>query len=333
MSSSAFRLFILSALIGLCSCGDFGKIQRNKSLDERLAAAINYYNKKDYYKAGVLLNEITPLLKGKKGAEEAQYYQAWVSFHERDYLLAAYYFKDFYTTFIRSQYAEEAMFMHGKCLYKDAPRANLDQTSSYDALDAMDRFLYRYPYSKFQEETLGMVSDLEMRLEEKNWNNASIYAKIGEHKAAIIALSNFIRDYPTSTHSEKAMFLIVQEQYNMAKKSVHGSTQLERYKRVIDYYNDFQGVYPQSHLLHQASTIKKQSEDDIAELEEYLAYQLLNRDYEYARASIGANKMKKYRELINNIDAFLVKYPHTRYYKKVMKFKTESQEAVSTVSK
>lgn len=334
MLSQVFRLLLFSALIGLCACGGgFGKLQRSKNLDEKLTAAINLYDKKDYYKAGTLLDEITPLLKGKEGAEKAQYYQAWVAFQERDYLLAAYYFKDFYTTFIRSQYAEEAMFMHGKCLYKDAPRANLDQTSSYDALDAMDKFMYRHPYSKYQEETQTMIVELENRLERKNWDNASIYAKIGEHKAAIIALRNFIRDYPTSKHSEKAMFMIVEEQYYLAKKSIHGSKQLERYKLVIDYYKDFAVVYPHSNYQKQAETIKKQSEGDIAELEEYLKYLELNRDYEYAKSSMGSYKMKKYRELIKETDAFTAKYPHSHYHRQVKRIKEGSVKALETVSK
>ena len=74
MTKRVFYAFILLFFLGACS--NFRKIQKSDDLQGKYNAAIKYYEKNDFYKAGVLFEELIPLLKGQEMAEKAQFYYA-----------------------------------------------------------------------------------------------------------------------------------------------------------------------------------------------------------------------------------------------------------------
>ena len=126
----------------LVSCNKkFAKLQKSGTVAEKYVAAMDYYNQNDYYRAGLLLEEITPLLKGDSTSEKAQFYHAYCQFFQRQYQLISYQFKTFYSTYNNSPLAEEAFYMYAFSLFKDAPEYNLDQSSTLTAIDALQTFI------------------------------------------------------------------------------------------------------------------------------------------------------------------------------------------------
>jgi outer membrane protein assembly factor BamD len=236
----------LVTLLIMTACNKFGRLQKHGTPDEKLKAAIEYYNKKDYYKAGVLLDDVVPLLKGRQGAEDAMYYHAYNYFAQKQYMMSAYYFKDFYLTFPRSLRLEEMMYMHIKSLYFDSPHYNLDQSSTYECLKAMDVFLQRYPNTQYKEDCNMILQDLTLKLAQKSFEGASLYHKVGNYKAAVVSLNNFIDNYGNSMYAERAYYLRIESQYLLAKHSVHGKVQIERYQDVIPYFQTFVDRFPSS---------------------------------------------------------------------------------------
>jgi hypothetical protein len=100
-----------SGLFGLSSCSKYNKLLKSPEVDVRYKGAMEYFKEKDYYHAGMLLEETLPLLKGSVRADTAQLYYAYCQFYEKQFGLAAFYFKTFYETFPRSSFAEEAAYM------------------------------------------------------------------------------------------------------------------------------------------------------------------------------------------------------------------------------
>ncbi len=105
----------------MTSCSDFRKITKSTDWKEKYQAALKYYQEKDYYRATLLLEDVMPIIKGTKTAEEAQFYYAYAHYYQRKYILSAHYFKQFYETYSRSEQAQEAMFMHAYSLYLELP--------------------------------------------------------------------------------------------------------------------------------------------------------------------------------------------------------------------
>ena len=89
-----FLIFLLALGILQISCSKkFNKLQKKGTLDEKYNAAIKYYQEADYYKAGVLLEEITPLLKGDSTSEKAQFYNAYCNYYQSNFQMSSYLFE------------------------------------------------------------------------------------------------------------------------------------------------------------------------------------------------------------------------------------------------
>lgn len=241
------------------SCSEYQKIQKSGDQNEKLNAAFKYYDKKDYYKATTLFDEIIPLVTGKLEGEKALFYYAYTYFHQKQYIMAAYYFRDFYETYPRSQYAEESMFMYAKSLYKDSPEFNLDQTNTYDALTAVQRFANKYPKSSYMDEANSIADELNTKLERKAYETSRLYYKLSEYnsanyRAAVLNFNNFLMRYPASKYSEEIAFLKVDAQYNLARNS-ESNKQRERYFDAIEFYHNFIDKYPTSKFKDKAEDI------------------------------------------------------------------------------
>lgn len=258
-----FTAFLLFSLC-LFSCSKFQKIQKSSSVDEKYQAAVKYYEKKDYDKAALLFEEIIPLINGTKEAELAQFYIAYCHYYQGDYILSSHYFKKFYETFSRSQFAEEAMYMYAYSLYEDSPAYNLDQTNTYTAIESMQNFINAYPESKFKDKCNEIIAQLRTKLERKAYENAELYSKTENYKAAVIAFNNFQRNYPDSDYNERAAYLKLVNAYNLAKSSTEDKKK-QRYQDTIEYYENFIDKYTNSRYLRQAQNIYDASVEVVGE--------------------------------------------------------------------
>lgn len=250
MSKNKIFSFLLLALILIAStsCSKFRKIQKSDDWKVKYDAAMTYYERGergDYYKASVLFEEVLPLIRGSKEAEKAQFYYAYAHYYQQQYILSAHYFKTFFETYSRSEMAEEAMYMHAYSLYLTSPVVDLDQTSTYEAIQAMQSFINKFPESKYRDEATKIIDAMQAKLEEKAFENAILYQKLGRYQAALVAYENFENDFPGSKKIEEIKYLKVLAQYEYAKESIK-SKQKERFNATIDYYKDFIDNFPES---------------------------------------------------------------------------------------
>lgn len=219
---------------------------------------MNYYAKKDYYKAASLYEQILPIVRGLPEGEKVQFNMAYCQYYQKTYLIASELFKTFYETYGRSTLVEEARFMYAHSLYISSPNANLDQNSSIQAMAAMQEFLNRYPQSKFRDQALEAIRVTQEKLEKKGFENARQYYKMRSYKAAIVSLENFKKNFPDSKYIEDAQYLIVVSQFNLAEQSIY-SKQEERYKLVVEYYKELIDKFPDSNFLRDAERLYSES--------------------------------------------------------------------------
>jgi outer membrane protein assembly factor BamD len=258
MRKGSASLLVLFVLLVATSCGKFRKIEKSADWRVKYEAALNYYNKQDYYRASVLFEQVLPIVRGLPEGEKVQFYLAYCQFYDKLYLLSSEQFKTFYETYGRSSLAEEARYMYAYSMFMEAPNDNLDQTSSINAMAAMQEFLNRYPNSKFRDKAIEVIFATQAKLEKKGFDNAYQYFKMKSYKAAIVALTNFRNNFPDSKFLEEANFLIVESQYRLALQSVR-SKQYERYKAVVDHYKEFVDRYPESKFLKDAEKFYAES--------------------------------------------------------------------------
>ena len=254
---TVLNLLIFILLVGV-SCSKFRKIEKSEDWRVKYEGGLNYYSKKDYYRASVLFEQILPIVRGLPEGEKVQFYLAYCQYYDKLYLLSAEQFKTFYETYGRSPLAEEARFMFAYSLFQSSPGANLDQTSSINAMGAMQEFLNRYPSSKFRDKAIEIIFTTQEKLEKKGFENAHQYYKMRQYKAAIVALNNFKSNFPDSKYLEEAYYLVIDAEYRLAEQSIY-SKQAERYKAVIEHYKEFLDKYPNSKFLKDAEDIYAKS--------------------------------------------------------------------------
>ncbi|UII21426.1 outer membrane protein assembly factor BamD [Fulvivirga ligni] len=247
-----FKHFLIAiTIISLASCSKFRKIEKSEDWRVKYDAALKYYEEEDYYRSGILFEQILPIVRGLPEGEAVQFKFAYCQFYQDFFLLAAHHFKVFYETYARSEFAREAQYMHAYSLYANSPVYNLDQSSSMEALVAMQTFINRYPSTKFRDDATKVIDDIQQKLEKKAYENAKQYYKVYKYKAAVVAFDSFKNDFPDSQFNEEAAFLKFMAQYELAEKSIY-SKQLERYQEANQFYLEFVDSYPASEYLKEA---------------------------------------------------------------------------------
>ncbi|MEM6830797.1 MAG: outer membrane protein assembly factor BamD [Bacteroidota bacterium] len=256
---------IVSYLLLACtilSCSKFRKIQKSGDWKVKYDAALQYYEDQDYHRTTLLLEEILPIIRGTKEAELGNFYFAYAYFHQKQYILSSHHFSEFVAIYGRSQYVMEAAYMHAYSLYLQSPDYQLDQTTTYEAVAAMQNFLNKYPTSEYSDDADKIIDEMQVKLETKAYHTAKLYHKLRRYKSAIVAFDNFKDDYPDSDFNEEIAFLKIETSFELAEVSIR-SKQEERYKETISSYERFIDKYPSSEFLSDAEKIYSKSIEEI----------------------------------------------------------------------
>ena len=140
-----YSILLLITLL-LTSCSQYNKIIKpTTDIEYRYEAAKEYYINGDYSKAAPILEGLIRLFKGSHKAEESLFLLGMCYYESKDHYTAAQYFKMYYTSYPRGDYAELARFYSGKSLYSDIAEPELDQTDTYTAIQELQMFLEYFP--------------------------------------------------------------------------------------------------------------------------------------------------------------------------------------------
>ena len=249
------------------SCSPFRKIEKSEDWRVKYEAGLNYYNKKDYYRAAILFEQVQAIVRGLPEGEKVEFYLAYCQYYEKTYLLASNQFKTFYETYGRSPLRDEAQFMYAYSLFIASPDSNLDQKSSVEAMDAMQNFLNQHPESAFRDKAVEVITICQKKLEFKGYENAKQYLKLRYYQAAVICFDNFKKNFPDSGFLEELAYLKVVSQYKWAQISTLRK-QSERYSTAVEYYQEFVDNFPTSTYLKEAQKIYSDSLSKLNELKQ-----------------------------------------------------------------
>jgi outer membrane protein assembly factor BamD len=202
-----------------------------------------YYNKKDYYRASTLFEQLQDNFSGTAMAEKVIYYSAYCNYGLQNYILAGYQFKSYFENFPSGTYSEEALYMAAYCQYLESQAYYLDPTDTQKGIESIKLFVSVYPDSKYIPECNVLLDKLRARLALKAYKNAKLYYDIGEYKSAIVALPNVVNEFPETQYKEELDYLTVKAHYLLAKGSIE-SRQEERYRSFLTVYQDYLSQYP-----------------------------------------------------------------------------------------
>jgi outer membrane protein assembly factor BamD len=264
-----YRKILNIALIGgmLASCAVHAQSDSHYLAKYQEAEAL--YERKNYYKALQLFNECLPLLKGKKEIIQAQLHQAYSYFYQKDYKsykVSAKCFENFYKTYPKLPEAEEALYMQGCALYSIKSDPELDQVHAEEAVHIFNQYLVKYPVGNYREKAFKCINQLKDNLVYKAFFNAKLYYQLEHHQAAVVALSNFQRQYPAAQQNEEAAYIKIKAQDQLAKDTQSDIEQGSRLRSVIMYCYEFLDKYPNSLRVKEVQQIY---EHTLAKIEQF----------------------------------------------------------------
>ena len=241
-----FRLYIvLIFLVLLSSCGEYEKLLKSTDFDLKKSKAKEFYDKGEYVKTTELLTQILPRFRATEEAEELNWMNAEAYFGMKDYFMAGSYFKTFIDQFPFGKHAEEANYMAALCDYNISARPELDQENTRNAIEGFNIFMNRFPTTSRVDDCKKRITDLQDKLVEKSYLSAKLYYDMKQYKAAVVALTNSLKEYADSKYREKMMYLKLNSLFQYAELS-QATKQKERYQATLDDYYSFMEEFPKS---------------------------------------------------------------------------------------
>jgi len=250
-------LFVGLFIIALTSCTQYQKLLKSSDYDLKYSKAMEYYEKEDFTRASTLLYDLIGIYRGTEKSQEAHFVYANCLFRMKDYILAGHYYKTFVQSYPTSSYMEESQFMVAYCFFKQSRNARLDQTETYEALDAFQLFINLYPNSPRVIESTNLMDELREKLVYKSYLNAKLYFDLGtymgnNYKSAIIAARNTLDEFADTHYREELSFLILEAKNIQAINSIE-DLKNDRLRDAVDEYYAFINEFPTSQYLGKAN--------------------------------------------------------------------------------
>ena len=266
---------IAAASLQACK-SEFDALLSSSDVDAKYAAAFDLFNNGKFSKAARLFENMAVQTSGTERDDTVQFYWGLSNYRFKDYYTAETNFAKFLMNFPRSPFAEEASFLRIDCLYRSTYRSELDQKPTYTALSIISQYMIENPNSSHYPICQRMVSELNERLDKKAFDNAKLYYRMEDYKAARVAFKNILKDDADNIYREDILYYTAKSSYKFAQLSVEAK-QKERYLTFVDDYYNFVGELPESSYRRELDVLYKRaqkalgryagSEEDLGEKE------------------------------------------------------------------
>ena len=262
LNSKVICVFFLFLLF--TACGEYNKILKSTDLNVRFEYAKKYYEEGKYSRTAALLEDVVQMTRTTSRGEEALYMLAQSYYKMKDYSTASEYFRTYFTTYPKGDYAELARFYSAYGLYLDSPDPRLDQSDTYKAMQQFQEFIEQYPQSEKKDDAQSALFELQEKLAMKELLAIRLYYNLGDYSivsfpggnylSCVITAQNAIISYPYSKYREEFMYYMFKAKYEMAIRSVEEKKDF-RYRDVIDEYYSYANEFPEGKYIKEIAKL------------------------------------------------------------------------------
>ena len=261
--SILMMLAVCAVAVVSTGCGPFNKLLKSGDNDKIYAEGRALLDQAKYNRAIMCFEQVQPYFAGTVREDSLAYYMAYAHFKSDDFMTSTELLDEFRRKYTRSQFLEDVEGMYALSYYYLSPEPSRDQTTTTQALTAIQEYLGRYPNSTRRAAFEQMVRELNQKQYDKVFINAKTYYTIGRYKSAVPALKNALKKYPDTPHREELMYLIVKSSYELAHNSIE-SLQRDRYLSMMDSYYSFVAEYPKSKHIKEVNRMNQEAKKFIA---------------------------------------------------------------------
>lgn len=251
-----------SMILSAVSCkSEYQKVINGSDNDAKYDMAFSLFNAGKYSKAALLFESVSLAVSGTERDDTVQFYWGLSNYRSKDYITAETNFSKFIEHYPRSGFSPEARFYRIDCMYRATYRYELDQSPTYKAMTAISEYMIEYPESPHFDTANRMLKDLNDRLDKKAFENARLYYKMEDYKAAGVAFRNILKDDADNIYREDILYYTAMSSYRYALLSVE-YRQKERYLQFRDDYYNFIGEYPESGYRDELDKLMKKVQEN-----------------------------------------------------------------------
>jgi len=225
-----------------------------ETFDQNYERAMRFYEKQQYLSAANLFEELYPISLGTPRADTILFLFAHSYYMNKDYTMAAFHFRDYVRRYPNSERTEDAFYYCIAAINESSADYYLDQSNTEYAIEQIKAYVQAYPESKHIEECNKMLDDLRLKLARKDLEALKLYYNTDHFEACQIAAKNFFVDFSYSPLMPEAIYYLVLNNYEYARKSVERK-QEERYKACLEACKKLEREFPESTYLKETSKI------------------------------------------------------------------------------
>jgi outer membrane protein assembly factor BamD len=229
--------------------------------------AMKYYKNQSWLSAVRIFDELIPIAMGTPLGDTILFCTADCFFQNHDYQMASFRFREYVRRYPDTERTELAALNAVKSFYEFSPDYNLDKEVTEMAIDEVLLFIQQYPNSKYIEECNTILDDLRNKLAKKNLEIVRMYYNIGYYEATQIMVKNFLKSYASSKFTPEALYILVQNNYDFARKSVENK-RYNRFKDCLDAFEMLETRYPESNFIVDAKKMVSDAKIQIKKIEE-----------------------------------------------------------------
>jgi len=257
--------WLLFVAVLLAACGNYQKLMKNASPEEKFSAAKNYLQEKDFMRASSLLDDVSSYFRGTAMAEDVLFFLAESYYGQKDYYSASEYYKAYVKNYPRGKFVKESRYMIAVCYYSDSSDPRLDQSFTNKAIDAFAEYIEFYPTDRRVKDAYKCIGEMQEKLAYKGYLNAKLYFDLGiylgnNYRSAVQTAQNVLKEYPETKYREELSFLILNSKYKEATHSTIAKRK-ERYSEVIDEYYNYSNEFPNGKYIGAANRILKEAKN------------------------------------------------------------------------
>lgn len=288
-----FKKLSLVVLIGasVMSCNKtYNKAMKSTDKDEIFTLATQLYESGKYDLANELYDKISTSFVGTEKAADIAYNMAQANFNEKNFRLAGHLFKSFAGAYPMDTRAEDALFKSAFSYYKDSPKYDLDQTSTYTAISELQGFINAYPESANVNDANNYITELRQKLELKSFEISKVYYKTMKYKAAGVSFDNMIDEYPDSKFREEALMYSLRSKAELAMNFSRLEFKELRLQEAKTQYLLLTRYYPETKFKAEADKILEKIDKSMTETKKAMA------DFEEERKKVEAENATAEKE-------------------------------------
>jgi outer membrane protein assembly factor BamD len=240
-----FTIIVCAFMIG-CSSSEQIKMM---SAEERFNQAKKEFDEGDYLKAIQDFKVITIEYRGTTFAHQAQFYIAESHFKREEFRLAAFEYTELMRSYPTTEKVCEARYKLALCYYNLSPKSELDQQSTFSAIESFQGFIEYCPTSPLRMEADAKIRDLINKLAKKEYETGLLYMKREEYKASLIYFDGVLEQYHDSDYADDAQL-----------KKAEAQLLRKRYREAKTEIDKFFAKYPGSSLKSEAENLRKEIE-------------------------------------------------------------------------